>query len=1110
MKKTIISKLTSIILVILMVLAIIPQVPSLSLATAAATNSKFLVSIDTPDQTAIKIYTAQDLSNIRYNQSGSYILMNDIDLSGFNGGEWVPIEDSNAKISVDFDGQGHIIKNLKITKSNYQHYGLFGEVNGNIKNVGMDNADINVTYTGDTMPNVGGIASGGSSNIDNCYITGVINFTTTSSSLTDSYSYLYVGGLAGSCNNLNNCYSNTNVSVSTTAVSFVGGIVASAGNINNSYNTGSVSSSSNNHESFAGGIAATCKTINNCHNTGAINSYTAAHCSYAGGIAYEATDQSNDVVNCYNTGNVTATTASKSIDDYYDFSSYAGGIFSFGGSKSIKNCYNTGDIKSAHGLKATAGGIVSYCTKLPIESCYNSGNVSATASDNEAYAGGMVGRSNGSDSPENISVCYNAGTITAYSHDAYCGGIIGMQSDQLDLENCFNMGDIDAYDGYGTSAGGIVGSVSNSTSGPITLKNTYSTGNISSSGTAFNQSFSYAGGIVGDALFGNSLNMENCYYLNNIDYALENHSGLSKAVTNNVIALSDNEMKQQIKYLGFDFSMVWGIASSINSGYPYLLELTIPTAATTQKATEAYQQYSYYVDESASFGLYPGGFDLSKKITLKDFYAFIICFLNNKCGFDVDNFLKSKGQSIPSDAMQKAIALQKALGISIDSGIPSDQVLTQQQIVSFYSEYLRIFTAQLSPLIYDAANSDMIRYNFYNQPVVYSTDVISQLMSEIISLSKGQDVDKSNYSPNDNLTGEQLAAMSYMLSTMTLPKDMSGKYIGAITGISDIDAYIAKILDGIITQGMTDEQKIKAVYTYMVKNYTHSDDSIPWLLTDGGINPLSTELDLFMPLYMTNTGTCDAFASGLRLFLLRLGFESNYVSGQYVSKNGSKLGHGWNQVKLNDEWYWLDVDVEGTTYKQSGNKEPSYFLFLKKDDYWLTNHSWNRDEYPACDSTKYPIITAANNTATSTPSSLTAIPTSSTVLVNGKSAAFDAYNINGNNYFKLRDLAYVLSGTGKQFDVGWDAVNNAISLTSGKAYTITGGEMSAKGSGNKSALPTSSTIYLDGKQVSFTAYNIDGNNYFKLRDIGQTFDFGVGWDATTNTITVDTNAHYTS
>jgi hypothetical protein len=145
----------------------------------------------------------------------------------------------------------------------------------------------------------------------------------------------------------------------------------------------------------------------------------------------------------------------------------------------------------------------------------------------------------------------------------------------------------------------------------------------------------------------------------------------------------------------------------------------------------------------------------------------------------------------------------------------------------------------------------------------------------------------------------------------------------------------------------------------------------------------------------------------------------------------------------------------------------------------------------------------------STTPAFTAKPTSSTVLVNGKNVAFDAYNISGNNYFKLRDLAYILSGTGKQFEVSWDGENNAIILTSGKPYTTVGGEMTGKGAGDKTPSLTNSKIILDGKEVQFTAYNIEGNNYFKLRDIGAAFDFGVDWDGANNTIVIDTSKGYT-
>ena len=134
--------------------------------------------------------------------------------------------------------------------------------------------------------------------------------------------------------------------------------------------------------------------------------------------------------------------------------------------------------------------------------------------------------------------------------------------------------------------------------------------------------------------------------------------------------------------------------------------------------------------------------------------------------------------------------------------------------------------------------------------------------------------------------------------------------------------------------------------------------------------------------------------------------------------------------------------------------------------------------------------------------------TSSNVLVDGQIVAFDAYTINDNNYFKLRDLAYVLNGSDKQFDVGWDEANNTILLTSGKAYDIIGGEMISKGNSANEAVPTKSRVILNGQDVLFTAFNIDGNNYFKLRDVGEALDFYVQWDDERNTIEINTSQGY--
>ena len=58
------------------------------------------------------------------------------------------------------------------------------------------------------------------------------------------------------------------------------------------------------------------------------------------------------------------------------------------------------------------------------------------------------------------------------------------------------------------------------------------------------------------------------------------------------------------------------------------------------------------------------------------------------------------------------------------------------------------------------------------------------------------------------------------------------------------------------------------------------------------------------------------------------------------------------------------------------------------------------------------------------------------------------------------------------------------------------------------ATPTNQTFYVDGQQVQFEAYSIHNNNFVKLRDLGRAVDFGVTYDAATNSVHIDSAQSY--
>ena len=134
--------------------------------------------------------------------------------------------------------------------------------------------------------------------------------------------------------------------------------------------------------------------------------------------------------------------------------------------------------------------------------------------------------------------------------------------------------------------------------------------------------------------------------------------------------------------------------------------------------------------------------------------------------------------------------------------------------------------------------------------------------------------------------------------------------------------------------------------------------------------------------------------------------------------------------------------------------------------------------------------------------SKTSVAKTQTVCLDGLKYDTVAYNIDDNNYFKLRDIAKILDGTIKSFDIEYDAATNSIDMLSFYDYAAAGGELTPGDGAERTALSSSVFVTLDGVPIKATCYNIEGNNYFKLRDITDALDCRVEWDNSTQMIWV--------
>ena len=127
------------------------------------------------------------------------------------------------------------------------------------------------------------------------------------------------------------------------------------------------------------------------------------------------------------------------------------------------------------------------------------------------------------------------------------------------------------------------------------------------------------------------------------------------------------------------------------------------------------------------------------------------------------------------------------------------------------------------------------------------------------------------------------------------------------------------------------------------------------------------------------------------------------------------------------------------------------------------------------------------------PAGTQANPTNDKLTSDGVLQNPTVYKIGDSNYFKIRDLAAILNGTGKQFSVGYDNEKQSVTATTGQGYTKLDGDLAGPPAGQETAEASSDAIYVNGQKVEAEVYKIGGNNYFKLRDLGKALDFYVGW-----------------
>ncbi|MFI3175216.1 MAG: family 10 glycosylhydrolase [Bacillota bacterium] len=133
--------------------------------------------------------------------------------------------------------------------------------------------------------------------------------------------------------------------------------------------------------------------------------------------------------------------------------------------------------------------------------------------------------------------------------------------------------------------------------------------------------------------------------------------------------------------------------------------------------------------------------------------------------------------------------------------------------------------------------------------------------------------------------------------------------------------------------------------------------------------------------------------------------------------------------------------------------------------------------------------------------------TTANITVDGVAVPLQAYTIEGFTYFKLRDIAIVVNGTQKQFDVTWDGTRKVIQLLPQTPYSDM---LSIENEAveNTTAVTSTAQLLVGDIEERMEAYTMNGYTYYKLRDLGTALNIGITWDQDSQTIGIDTTVGY--
>lgn len=161
----------------------------------------------------------------------------------------------------------------------------------------------------------------------------------------------------------------------------------------------------------------------------------------------------------------------------------------------------------------------------------------------------------------------------------------------------------------------------------------------------------------------------------------------------------------------------------------------------------------------------------------------------------------------------------------------------------------------------------------------------------------------------------------------------------------------SEVLSGISVDA-TDYEKVLYIHDYIIDNTVY--DSASADENDGSGKKLSDAVYKSASIYgclIEGKAICTGYTAAFQYFMDALGVESGRISGN--TPEGSATGHQWNYVKVDGEYYYIDLTWDDPVQEDGSNvRRYTYFLVGEKE-LEITHIFGENAKKFGCNNTKY-------------------------------------------------------------------------------------------------------------------------------------------------------------